>query len=237
MFTSRTALRATAAAGLTAGLIALSTSPAAAHVGLDPSATGSGERAVLAFSFGHGCDGSPTESLEIQLPEEILTASPIIQGGWSIDVNTSELDEPVEQGHSELTERVDSVVFTADDPVVDELRGVVEMQVTLPEVEPGTVLEFPTIQSCTEGETGWVQSTTDGSEPDSPAPAFTVTGGSSDGAEDTSTSNDEATASTGTSASSNDGGGSNTVAWVGVGLGAAGLLAGGAALAGSRRAS
>lgn len=206
--------------------------PASAHVGLDPTTTGAGEGATLEFSFGHGCDGSPTERLEIQLPEEVLTAAPVVGGPWSIDVNTSELDEPVEHGHSEITERVDSVVFTADEPIDDSYRGVAEMRITIPDVDPGTLLEFPTVQSCTEGETGWVQSSVDETEPDFPAPAFEVTAGSDDDVHSEDGSDADAQSSqTRDADSSSDDSDSNAVAWVGAGLGAAGLLAGGVALA------
>jgi uncharacterized protein YcnI len=52
------------------------------------------------------------------------------------------------------------------------------MSVRLPEDAAGTTLYFPTIQTCEEGETAWIQIPEEGQSEDdleSPAPAFTVT--------------------------------------------------------------
>lgn len=111
-------------------------------------------------------------------------------------------------------ERVSEVVYTASTPVPNGLRDTLELSLQLPQ-EPGKLV-FPVIQSCAEGETAWIQTYEEGeSEPESPAPFVEVT--------------DEA------SEESSDGAG--PVGWVGVVLGALGLLAGGTALARTRRTS
>lgn len=212
----RHGLRACLAAGLTTGLIALSSQPASAHVEVEPSGTGAGETSVLTFGFHHGCDGEPTTALEIRVPDEVLAAEPIDTDGWSHDVSAA-------------GDRTESIVFTADAPVPDHDEAAVEVQIQVPDVEPGTVLEFPVVQICPEGEAAWVQSTTDGTEPDYPAPAFTVTEGpglaEEAPAEDASP---EATEETEPAASTaEDDGGMGALTWIALGLGAVVLIGGG----------
>ena len=43
-------------------------SPASAHVTITPSTTAAGAFAVLEVSVGHGCEGSPTTEITIQMP-------------------------------------------------------------------------------------------------------------------------------------------------------------------------
>ncbi|QTX05596.1 YcnI family protein [Agromyces archimandritae] len=152
------------AAALGAGaLLALGTPLAAsAHVTVDPSSTAAGGYAVLDFSLGHGCEGSPTTTLTIDIPEGIESVTPQMNPNWTV--------EKVADGDA-----VRQVVYRAVTPLEDGFRDTVSVQVRLPEDAAGETLEFPVLQECTEGETNWNEPSGDGAEPASPAPVVHVT--------------------------------------------------------------
>ncbi|MBM7505827.1 YcnI family protein [Agromyces aurantiacus] len=174
-------LAATAVGG--GALLALAAPAAAqAHVNVTPDSTAAGSYAVLQFASGHGCDGSPTTAFTVDIPEQILSVTPTLEAGWSVEKIMVALDEPVEGAHGDLvSERVGQVVYTADTPIPEGYRGTFEIQVLLPEEGEGERLEFPVLQTCVEGETAWNESPgADGAEPEHPAPAIEVTAAAGD---------------------------------------------------------
>ncbi|GAA1055881.1 hypothetical protein GCM10017608_14620 [Agromyces luteolus] len=177
----RSITRTTAAAATALGagtLLALAAPVAAqAHVVVNPSSTAAGSYAVLEFASGHGCDGSPTASYTIDIPESILSVTPTLKPGWDVEKVMVELDEPVEGAHGDvIAERVGQVVYTAETPQPDGYRETFQVQVLLPEDAAGERLEFPVLQACTEGENDWSEPVgDDGAEPERPAPAIEVT--------------------------------------------------------------
>jgi len=176
---------AVAATALGAGALLALAAPVAAqaHVNVTPGSTAAGSYTVLEFASGHGCDGSPTTAFTVDIPEQILSVTPTLQAGWSVEKVMVELDEPVEGAHGdEVSERVGQVVYTVDTPIPEGYRGTFEIQVLLPEDGEGERLEFPVLQSCVEGETAWNESPgADGAEPEHPAPAIEVTAAEGDG--------------------------------------------------------
>lgn len=150
---------------------------ASAHIVVDPGEAGAGESALLTFAFSHGCDGSPTTEVRIQIPESIPSVSPTINPGWDVDKVMETLAEPIEGSHGEqITERVAEVVYTAKTPVADGYRDTFVLSLTLPET-PGEMAYFPTIQTCETGETAWIEIPAEGQDHDdleSPAPAVEI---------------------------------------------------------------
>jgi uncharacterized protein YcnI len=72
-------VRTTARLGATTATlaaVALIASPAAAHVSATPSVAEAGAYTVLTMGVPHGCDGSPTTKLEIQIPEHAAARRP-----------------------------------------------------------------------------------------------------------------------------------------------------------------
>lgn len=153
----------TVAAGLggiitAAALVLLAPTAASAHVHVTPSSTEAGATSELAFSFGHGCDGSPTTGVAVTIPEEVAAVSLIANAGWDVAVDTA------------AGERI--VRFTADEPLPDGVRETLELEVTLPDgAADGTVLAFPALQTCEVGETDW--SSLD-QQAEAPAPILTI---------------------------------------------------------------
>ncbi len=218
-----------------AGALALAVAPAAAHVTITPTTTAAGSYAVLTFSAGHGCDGSPTTTIAIDMPEEIHAVTPTRNPFWVVEKVMAQLDEPITDAHgNEVTERVDQVVYTARSPLPDGTRDTFELSLQLPDAE-GETLAFPVVQTCEQGENPWTETAADGQGPEElefPAPLVTITaaeaGSDGHGADDA-----EDAPAAATEDETDDG---NGLALAGLGTGILGIVIGGLALARSRRA-
>ena len=142
---------------------------ASAHVTVTPSGTAAGSYTVLTFAFSHGCEGSPTTAIAIDIPESIASVSPTLNPNYTI--------EKVADG-----DRTSQVVYTAITPVQDGYRDTIELSLQLPEDAAGETLAFPVLQTCEVGETNWNQVAEEGEEePESPAPVIVVTEATGDG--------------------------------------------------------
>jgi len=168
-----------ATALLGAGLLALSAPLAAsAHVEVEPSSTAAGSYSLLTFSLGHGCDGSATTGITIDIPESITSVTPTMNPGWTAAKVLVDLAAPQDDGDGEpITTRVGQVSYTADTPLADGFRTTFVLSLQIPaDAAVGDTLAFPVLQSCEVGETNWADAVVDGeAEPAHPAPSLTVT--------------------------------------------------------------
>ncbi|MET0726454.1 MAG: YcnI family protein [Leifsonia sp.] len=192
-----------AAAALGGGVLLALAAPlaASAHVGVTPSGTAAGSYSVLTFAVPHGCEGSPTTVVAIDIPEGVLSVTPTINPGWTVEKVVTTLDEPETDAHgNSITERVSQVVYTAKTPLADGYRDTFALQLPLPADAAGETLLFPVTQTCEVGVTEWNEETPEGGEePEHPAPAITVTEAAGDehghGAEAESDEHEDAAAS------------------------------------------
>lgn len=163
------------------GLIA-SAGPAAAHVTIAQTEQTAGDFTVLSFGVGHGCEGSPTVELAIQVPQEVANVTPAIVPGWDIEIETEDLDEPIEGSHGEVIESREAVVVYSGS-LEDGFRTTFDIGLQVPEDFEGTMF-WPTVQTCEEGDHPWIEIPEEGEDPfelDEPAPFINVSAGGGDG--------------------------------------------------------
>lgn len=216
----------------------LAAAPASAHVTISPEEGTAGAYTVLTVSVPHGCEGSPTTKVAIQMPEQILSVTPTRHPMWEVEKVMTQLDQPVTDAHgNKVTERVGQVVYTTDTPLPEGYRDAFELSLQLPDT-PGETLVFPTIQTCKQGETAWVQVAEDGNteELDAPAPTVTVLPAEPEAADEEASSETGESAqetsaeTTPVAAEAREDGGSNLWGITGLVAGLLGLVAGVAAL-------
>ncbi|MDT9001402.1 YcnI family protein [Paucibacter sp. APW11] len=148
---------------LTFGLAAL-LGHAQAHVTLEQGEAIAGSPYKAVFKVGHGCDGSATTRISVQLPAGFRGAKPQPKPGWTLAIRKDKLTTPYESHGKTISEDVVELVWTASseasylqDAWYDEfvLRG------SLPET-PGP-LWFKVRQSCQQGEWFWAEQPASGS--------------------------------------------------------------------------
>lgn len=244
---SRTLPRLGALATATAAIALSIAAPVSAHVTGTPSSATAGSSTIVTFSVGHGCEESPTTTIEIRVPEAVLSVTPTRNPFWDVESTIIELDEPATDAHgTTVTQRTESIVYTATTPLPEGQRDTFELSFQVPDAE-GEVLTFPTIQTCEEGETAWTEVPAEGQdahELERPAPSFEILPASAEGDHHDATAGttaDEEHASDTTGSVSADAveeeDGSTALGWVGLGAGLLGLVAGGLALARTRATS
>lgn len=147
---SRSALLAALAAAVVAA-------PANAHVTLQgrEAAVGSSYKAV--FVVPHGCAGSATTKIRVQIPEGVIDAKPMPKAGWNLEVIKGKYASEYDFHGAKLSEGVKEVVWSGGklpDDFYDEF--VISTHLTNA-LEPDTMLYFPTVQECEQGVSRWIE--------------------------------------------------------------------------------
>jgi periplasmic copper chaperone A len=228
-------------AAVVSALLLVLAGPAWAHVTIDPSEAAQGGFATVRFRVPNERDDSGTTSLVVEFPTESPIPSVSVKPvpGWTAQVETAPLPEPVAGEGGEITEAVSRITWTGG---VIEPGQFEEFPVSMGPLPDDTdQLVFPAIQTYQSGEVvNWVEETPpSGEEPERPAPVLTLTAGGDEhggGGEDGEESENGGSE---TAADTDDGGDddSNTLAVIALVVGALGLLTGIGAIVVGRRAT
>ena len=90
--------------------------PAAAHVALAQPQAAAGSTYSAVLRVGHGCAGSATHTVVVQLPAGFRGAKPMPKAGWALSVRKQALAQPYDSHGRRVTEDVVEVVWTARSP-------------------------------------------------------------------------------------------------------------------------
>lgn len=137
-------------------VFALSPSIAVAHMVADPPEGPAGGYFKAAFRVTHGCQGTPTVSVTIRIPEGVLGAKPQAKPGWTIEIKTRPVDPPVDLGHGFKIRETASEITWRGGPLPNAYFDEFALTMRTPD-RPGTTLYFPSIQTCEKGSYEWVQ--------------------------------------------------------------------------------
>lgn len=155
-------------------LTALGTaSSASAHVFVEsgPATVGASYRAVLAVP--HGCSGSPTTRITVQIPEGMIAVKPMPKPGWLIETKTGPYAQSYDFMHGKkASEGIRQISWTGklDNGFYDEFVFSAYLPASL---KTDTPLYLPTLQTCENGSEDWAQIPAAGENPHSlksPAP-------------------------------------------------------------------
>ena len=112
---------------------------------------------VVAFNVGHGCEGSPTRQLSVQVPAGVIGAKPRPKAGWKVTTNGA------------------GVISWSGGFLRDGKQDTFEVRVKLPGTVGRTVY-FPVVQRCVRGVRRWIQIPAKGQpRPERPAPGVLLT--------------------------------------------------------------
>jgi uncharacterized protein YcnI len=159
---------------LAAGVLVLAAvSPANAHVTLSQTTAPAGGGYTGYFRVGHGCAGSATTALRIEIPADVMGAKPQPKAGWSLKIEHETLAAPVVgDGGRTITQRVSAITWSGG-PLPDDEWDEFGLSVRLP-IRAG-VVAFPATQTCEQGEEHWSDVPTPGQTGHLAHPAPSVT--------------------------------------------------------------
>jgi uncharacterized protein YcnI/copper(I)-binding protein len=156
-------------------LTAASLATANAHATLEKAEAAPGAyKAVI--RIGHGCDGQPTRSVRVEVPEGYVGVRPQPKAGWSIEIERGDYAHAYTLHGRDVASGVKAVTWTGgllDDAYYDEFV----MAGTLAAATGGHSLFFKTLQTCDEGKVAWEEIPASGQDPhslDHPAPGLVV---------------------------------------------------------------
>ena len=165
-----------ASAALGAGVLLAIAVPlsASAHVTIDPGQAEPGSYTVVTVKVPNESETATTNRVEVSLPTDTPFTSVryVPVAGWSAELVTSTLPEPVTVGESTITEAITSVVWTAA-PGSEIGAGQLQLfPLSLGPVPDTGSVSFPAAQGYTDGSTvNWDES---GSDAEHPAPVLYI---------------------------------------------------------------
>jgi periplasmic copper chaperone A len=136
-------------------LLAIAAVAAPLHVEPQISEAPAASRTTFGFVVEHGCDGSATVQVSIQVPEGAFDVVPAAPAGWT---------GVVESG-------TPAVVTFSGGPLAADVAETFAMELVTPN-RPGETVFFPTVQTCEVGEIGWIDLAEEAEEP---APRIVLT--------------------------------------------------------------
>ena len=140
-------------------LVLTMTGGARAHVVLTEPVGAPGDHYTGHFRVGHGCSGSPTIALRIEIPAGVSMVMPEETAGWTL---ASERDG----------NRIKAVSWTGG-TIAPDKPGVFAITMMLPDKQ-GQLL-FPATQTCQSGQEYWSEAPATTGKAKRPAPVLTVT--------------------------------------------------------------
>lgn len=159
----------------TLALLALAApSAASAHIVMSPNEAAAGGYYAGAFRVSHGCAGSATTVLRMEIPPALTTVRPQLKPGWTIAIERRPLAQPVRQEDGRmLTQGVAAITWRGR--LEDAYFDTFGLSMKLPAA--AGPLHFPVVQTCEQGETRWTERAAEGAAWNSvphPAPVLTV---------------------------------------------------------------
>jgi periplasmic copper chaperone A len=139
----------------TASFAALAASPATAHVGLEKPVTERGKSYKAVLKVPHGCEGSATHTVRVDIPEGFIGVKPMPKAGWTIKTQRGAYARSYGYYHGPLAEGVKQIEWSGGslpDAYYDEF---VAAGYVAKELE-ADALYFKVVQLCDKGELNWV---------------------------------------------------------------------------------
>lgn len=158
-----------------ASLLAFSAS-VSAHATFDKRKAKEGSYQRLALGVPHGCEGSPTVSVNVKIPEGVLSVKPQPKPGWNVHIKKGAYQNTYENHGESISEGVLEITWDGG-RLLDEHFDEFKISAKMPKT-PGKTAFFVVTQECEVGEVSWKEIPTEGQDPHSlkrPAPGIKIT--------------------------------------------------------------
>ncbi|MBB4259781.1 MULTISPECIES: YcnI family protein [unclassified Bradyrhizobium] len=136
---------------------ALAASPAAAHVSIETKQATVGTSYKAVFTVPHGCAGSPTVKIRVQIPEGVIAVKPMPKAGWTIDVVEGKYAAEYDYHGNKLSSGVKEVAWSGGKLPDKNYDEFVLSTFLTDSLKPNTVLYFPVVQECEAGVSRWIE--------------------------------------------------------------------------------
>jgi uncharacterized protein YcnI len=156
-----------------AALAMFAASSASAHVTLENRQATVGTYYKAVFAVPHGCAGSATVKIRVQIPEGVIAVKPMPKPGWSVEAIKGKYAADYDYHGTKLSEGVKEVVWSGGKLPDDNYDEFVVSTFLSGVLKPNATLYFPVVQECEQGVSRWIDIPAEGSaahDSKSPAP-------------------------------------------------------------------
>lgn len=157
-------------------VVVVAVSSASAHVTLERRQAPVGSYYKAVFTVPHGCAGSPTVKVRVQVPEGVIGIKPMPKAGWTVETVKGKYATEYEFHGAKISEGIKEVVWSGGKLADDNYDEFVFSSFLTPGLKPETTLYFPVVQECEKGVSRWIDipaggSSSGGHSHDSKTPA------------------------------------------------------------------
>jgi periplasmic copper chaperone A len=135
---------------------ALAASPVHAHVSLENRQAAVGSYYNAVFGVPHGCAGSATTKIRVQIPEGVIGIKPMPKAGWKLETIKGKYAAEYEFHGAKLSEGVKEVVWSGGKLADDNYDEFVMATYLTDRLKANTTLYFPVVQECEQGVSRWI---------------------------------------------------------------------------------
>lgn len=139
-------------------LSAFIATPALAHITLEQAEAPVGAPYKAVFKVPHGCDGSTTVKLTVQIPEGVIAVKPMVKAGWEIETKRAAYAKSYSYFHGAKFDQGVTQVTWSGGKLPDAFYDEFVLSVFIAgELAPRQMLYFPVEQVCETGAHHWVE--------------------------------------------------------------------------------
>ncbi|MET0678116.1 MAG: DUF1775 domain-containing protein [Bradyrhizobium sp.] len=139
-----------------AAIAVWSAAPASAHVVLERRQAPVGSYYKAVFAVPHGCAGSATVRIRVQVPEGVIGIKPMPKPGWTIETVKGKYATEYDFHGSKIAEGIKEVSWSGGKLADDNYDEFVFSSFLTPGLKADTTLYFPVVQECEQGVSRWI---------------------------------------------------------------------------------
>jgi len=135
----------------TLAAIMVGSGAALAHVSLQVKEAPVGTFYKAVFQVPHGCEGTPTTVVRVQVPEGVIAVKPQPKAGWTLEKVTDVYAKSYDYYGTPTSEGVKEVVWSGGNLADDEYDEFSIRLYLTTDLKVGETLNFPVVQECLDG--------------------------------------------------------------------------------------
>jgi len=138
-------------------------SSAHAHITLETREATIGSSYKAVFAVPHGCAGSATIKIRVQIPEGVIGVKPMPKAGWNVETVEGKYATEYDFHGAKLSQGVKEVAWSGGKLPDSNYDEFVLIGFLTESLKPNTMLYFPTVQECEQGVSRWIDIPAEGS--------------------------------------------------------------------------
>lgn len=149
----------------TAVLMTLGTVAAFAHATLETTEAHVGSYYKAVIRIPHGCEGKPTTTVRVQIPEGVIAAKPMPKAGWTLEKVKGAYEKSYDYHGTPMTEGVKEIAWKGGSLADDEYDEFVFRAFLTESLPVGETIYLPIVQECPEGAAErWIEIPVEGQD-------------------------------------------------------------------------